>query len=97
MTVQQHDSGDLQDLVRALGELVVFCESLDAQAQGAAQALTGQWKGMASSAFINQVGIWAAGSSSLRVGAQDLHGWASAAAQLYEAAQTESQTMWSTS
>jgi len=96
VTVQQHESGDLQELIRALGDLIVYCESLDSQAQGAAQAVTGQWKGMASDAFIHQVGIWAAGSSSLRIGAQDLHAWASAVAQLYEAAQTESQAMWST-
>jgi hypothetical protein len=95
VTVQQHESGDLQDLIRVLGELVVYCESLDSHAQGAAQALTGQWKGMASSEFINQVGIWGAGSSTLRLGAQDLLAWATAAAQLYDDAQTQAKTMWS--
>ncbi len=94
MSAQQHEAGDLQDLVRTLGDLVVYCETLDAHAQGAAHALATQWKGMASAEFVNQVGLWGAGAATLKLGAQDLLAWATAAAQLYDEAQTQAKTTW---
>jgi len=94
MSLQQHESGDLQDLIRVLGELVAYCEAFDVHAQGAAHAVAGQWKGMANAEFMHQVGVWAAGAAALRAGAQDLHDWAAGAAELYDSAQTESTAMW---
>jgi hypothetical protein len=97
MTRQHHESSDMQDLIRSLAELVSYCDALEAHAQGAAQALTGQWRGMASSEFMHQVAIWGAGADVLRAGAGDLLTWATAAAASYDSAQSNAGAYWSVS
>ena len=97
MSAQQHEGGDLQELIGALTELVGYCEAFEAHAQGAATAVAGQWKGMASAEFLQQVSIWSAGAHALRASASDLQLWATAAAASYEAAQSNTTAFWSAS
>jgi hypothetical protein len=97
MTRQQHEAGDLQDLIGALGELVGYCDALQAHANGAAAAASGAWKGMASAEFLNQVALWSAGAGVLRASAGDLLAWANAASALYESAQSNADSFWSAS
>lgn len=97
MTRQQHESGDLQELVGALTELVGYCDALHTHAQGAAAAASGSWKGVASAEFLNQVALWGAGAAAMRASAGDLLTWASTAAAAYEAAQSNAHAYWSAS
>ncbi|WP_167052529.1 hypothetical protein [Salinibacterium sp. ZJ77] len=94
MTVQEHDSGDIRSLADALGNLADYTATLESHAQGAAHALTGTWHGIASAEFIQLVSIWAAGATTLRLGAEDLSSWARTAADTYDAAQDATQQIW---
>ena len=97
MSRQQHEAGDMQELIAALTDLVGYCDALLTHAQGAAYASNGAWKGVASAAFMNQVALWGAGAAAMRANAGDLQTWASAAATAYETAQTNAQNFWSAS
>lgn len=94
MTVQEHDSGDLRSLADAMNQLAEYTAGLESHAEGAAYALAGSWKGMASGEFIQLVGLWSAGASTLRQGAVDLARWASGAADTYDAAQEAAHGIW---
>jgi len=97
MTRQQHEPQDMQELVGALNELVGYCDALQTHANGAAVAASGAWKGIASAEFLNQVALWSAGAGAMRESAGDLLTWASAAATVYEATQTNANAYWSAS
>ena len=94
MSVQEHESGDLRSLADAMTQLADFTTLLESHAEGAAYALTGTWKGIASGEFIQLVSIWAAGATTLRLGAEDLSAWATYAADTYDAAQDSTQQIW---
>lgn len=94
MSVQEHESGDIRSLADAMNQLADYTTTLESHAQGAAFALTGSWKGVASNEFIQLVSIWAAGATTLRLGASDLATWANYAADTYDAAQDSAQQIW---
>ena len=94
MSVQEHESGDLRALADAMTQLADYTATLEAHAEGAAYALTGTWRGVASSEFIQLVSVWAAGATTLRLGAEDLSTWAKYAADTYDAAQDSAKQVW---
>ena len=96
MSQQEHDSADLLALSDAMTQMADFTSALESHAQGAAHALAGSWRGIASAEFVALVGIWGAGASALRQGAVDLSTWAQYAATTYDAAQDSTRQMWTT-
>lgn len=94
MSTHEHDTAELRALADALQQLSDFTALLEAHAQGAAHALTGSWRGVASGEFINLVSLWSAGASTLRLGASDLAEWVSGAAVVYDSAQEQAEKIW---
>lgn len=94
MSKHTFDTTQLRELESTLSQLVTFCSDLEAHAAGATAAASGQWAGIASTEFLGRVQTWQIGAASLRAYAEDMKTWAGVAAGAYEAAQSDTSTMW---
>ncbi|HLT68094.1 MAG TPA: hypothetical protein VKZ73_09530 [Microbacterium sp.] len=95
MPSQQATVSELSSLKSSLGELVTYCQALQAGAAAHAYGLPAQWQGPAMAAFLASFANWSALAAGLTAQAQALQERVAAAEGAYEQTIQQLDETWS--